>query len=195
MRKKIIQIYALSLMLAFALGIFALPAYAQGGDGAAATQSSAAVLEKRKQAFHATGLPLPRFVSLGKEEVYVRAGPGQKYPIEWVYTRKNYPVEVILEFGNWRKVRDIEGEEGWVFHALLSGKRHAIIKGKGHISVYTKAQKSETNKSRRVAKLEPLVVVALEGCRDLWCKVSVKGYRGWVQRKSLWGVYEHEFFD
>ena len=44
-----------------------------------------------------TGLPLPRFVSLRASEVNLRAGPGIRYPIQWVYQRRNMPVEVIEE--------------------------------------------------------------------------------------------------
>ncbi|MCB1783098.1 MAG: SH3 domain-containing protein [Alphaproteobacteria bacterium] len=151
--------------------------------------------EKRVEAFHTTKLPLPRFVSLGEDQVYVRAGPDQKYPIKWVYVRKNYPVEIILEYGNWRKVRDVDGDEGWIFHSLLSGRRHALIRqgDSAYAPVYKYA--SGTSGSRMVAKLEPRVVVGLHGCQGIWCDVEASGYRGWVQRKYLWGVYEGENFD
>lgn len=151
--------------------------------------------EKRMEAFHTTPFPLPRFVSLSQDEVFVRAGPGQQYPIQWVYTRRDYPVEVVLEFGNWRKIKDIEGEEGWVFHALLSGKRTGIIVGGHLVSAYYKSSRNEDNASRVVARLEPFVVVTLDECRPYWCEIETSGYRGWVQRKYIWGVYEDEFFD
>ncbi|HEY9567148.1 MAG TPA: SH3 domain-containing protein, partial [Thalassobaculum sp.] len=50
-----------------------------------------------------TGLPIPRYVTLRASEVNVRAGPGVRYPIEWVYQRQNLPVEVVAEFDTWRK--------------------------------------------------------------------------------------------
>jgi SH3-like domain-containing protein len=37
------------------------------------------------------------------------------------------PVEITAEFENWRRVRDSEGAEGWVYHSLLSGRRTAVI--------------------------------------------------------------------
>ena len=53
-----------------------------------------------------TGLPLPRFASLRADEANVRAGPGTRYPIEWVFKRKGMPVEIVAEFENWRKIRE-----------------------------------------------------------------------------------------
>ena len=52
------------------------------------------------------GLPVPRFVTLRSDEVNVRTGPGERYPIEWVFTRKGMPVEILAEFDVWRKIRD-----------------------------------------------------------------------------------------
>ncbi len=45
-----------------------------------------------------SGLKLPRFVSLRTEEVNVRAGPGVRYPVKWVFVRRNLPVEITAEF-------------------------------------------------------------------------------------------------
>src|SRR5262245_45303675 len=75
----------------------------------------------------ASGLPIPRFVSLKSDRVNVRAGPTKDHEVTWVYTRSGLPVEVTAEFENWRRIRDWEGAEGWVYHSLLSGKRTAIV--------------------------------------------------------------------
>src|SRR5262249_12035580 len=73
------------------------------------------------------GLPIPRFVSLKAGRVNVRAGPTKDHDVAWVYTRSGLPVEVTAEFENWRRIRDWEGAEGWVYHSMLSGKRTAIV--------------------------------------------------------------------
>ena len=70
-----------------------------------------------------SGLPVPRFVTLRADKVNVRAGPGARYPVEWVFERKGMPVEIVAEFDTWRKVRDIQGTEGWVHQNLLSSRR------------------------------------------------------------------------
>jgi SH3-like domain-containing protein len=67
----------------------------------------------------ATGLPVPRFVSLKSDRVNVRGGPNKDQDVRWVYTRAGMPVEITAEFENWRRIRDWEGAEGWVYHSLL----------------------------------------------------------------------------
>ena len=77
----------------------------------------------------ASGLPLPRFVSLRSDKVHMRTGPGVRYPIDWVYKRQNMPMEVVAEFGTWRKVRDFQGTEGWMHQSMLSNKRTLAVTG------------------------------------------------------------------
>ena len=74
-----------------------------------------------------TGLQVPRFVSLKSDKVNVRTGPTKDHDVAWVYNRAALPVEVTAEFENWRRIRDWEGAEGWVYHSLLSGKRTALV--------------------------------------------------------------------
>src|SRR5690348_8603894 len=74
-----------------------------------------------------SGLPVPRFVSLKSDRVNVRGGPNKDQDVRWVYTRVGMPVEITAEFENWRRIRDWEGAEGWVYHSLLSGKRTAMV--------------------------------------------------------------------
>src|SRR3972149_4758083 len=73
----------------------------------------------------ASGLPVPRYVSLKVDKVNVRKGPSREHEVNWVFTRAGLPVEVSAEFENWRRIRDAEGSEGWVFPSLLSGRRTA----------------------------------------------------------------------
>lgn len=142
---------------------------------------------------HATGeLPIPRFVSLGSDEVNLRTGPGTRYPIKWVYTKKHLPVEIVNEFDTWRKIRDIQGDEGWVHKTMVSGYRYAIIKDDEQL-VRSAPNKQE---SIIVARLEPGVIVKVDACDLSWCDVSVHGnYKGWVEKSALWGAYPQEIFD
>src|SRR5512132_745855 len=77
-----------------------------------------------------SGLPIPRFVSLKSDRVNARSGPNKDQDVRWVYTRAAMPVEITAEFENWRRIRDWEGAEGWVYHSLLSGKRTSVITAK-----------------------------------------------------------------
>ncbi|MBT3700232.1 MAG: hypothetical protein HOG12_01865, partial [Alphaproteobacteria bacterium] len=47
----------------------------------------------------------PRFASLRADKVNLRAGPGVRYPISWIFVRKSLPVEILAEFELWRKIR------------------------------------------------------------------------------------------
>ena len=77
--------------------------------------------------------PLPRFASLRSNEINLRTGPGERFPIEWVYRRVALPVEIIDEFEHWRKIRDVDNTTGWVHKKMLSNKRTALtLKNKKH---------------------------------------------------------------
>ena len=58
------------------------------------------------------------------------AGPTKDHDVALVYTRAGLPVEITAEFDNWRRIRDWEGAEGWVYHSLLSGRRTAVVTAK-----------------------------------------------------------------
>ena len=81
----------------------------------------------KDSAITTSGLPVPRYVSLKSDHVNVRAGPTKDNDVAWIYTRSGLPVEITAEFENWRRVRDSEGAEGWVYHSLLSGRRTAVV--------------------------------------------------------------------
>ncbi len=139
-------------------------------------------------------LRLPRFVSLKSDRVNVRRGPSSDHAIAWVYNRKDLPVEIIAEFEHWRRVRDSDGEEGWVYQSLLSGRRTAIvapwIKGKTVPMLHDpKAQASV------VALVGPGVIGNVESCSGHWCQLNVQGHEGWIQQALLWGVYPGEHID
>ncbi len=146
-----------------------------------------------KTPFNETGFQIPRFVSLRSDKVYARTGPGKEYPIRYIYQRKNLPVEVTLEYLGWRKIRDQQGAEGWVHNTLLSGKRNATI----DIEQFNiKIRKNPNQTARATALVENNAIVRIEKCiKNNWCQVSSAGYKGWIQRKNLWGVYQNEFFD
>lgn len=123
----------------------------------------------------------PRYASLKKGEVNVRSGPGNQYPTLWVYQRSGYPVQLLARYDNYFKVRDVEGEEGWVYIGLISGKKTGLVGGKEPLPLYRRADTA----SDILARLGPGVVVALDGCNASHCKVDVDGYSGWLARDKL----------
>src|SRR6201988_2635055 len=138
-----------------------------------------------------SGLPIPRYVSLKSDHVNVRAGPTKDNDVAWVYTRSGLPVEITAEYENWRRVRDSEGAEGWVYHSLLSGRRTAVITMKskdGLAALYESADPS----SAVTARLQPGVVAQVRQCASSWCHVAGNGFDGWIEQQRLWGVYADE---
>jgi SH3-like domain-containing protein len=141
----------------------------------------------------ASGLPVPRFVSLKSDRVNVRGGPTKDHDVTWIFTRSGLPVEVTAEFDNWRRIRDWEGSEGWVYHSLLSGRRTALISAKSKTkSELLPLYGSADPKSSVVARLEPGVVGTVKKCSDGWCRVIGNGFDGYIQQERLWGVYPNE---
>lgn len=137
-------------------------------------------------------LPMPRFVSLKSDKVNVRRGPSSDQAIVWVFSRAGLPVEVIAESENWRRVRDSEGADGWVFHSLLSGRRTVLVspwaKGEESVPLYA----NSSTGSRAVASLQAGVLGNVMSCDGEWCQLSVDDFSGYVQQDKLWGVYRGE---
>lgn len=160
---------AIALILVFMLGVYAVPVSAQN-------------------------LPTPRFASMRNDEANVRTGPGRQYPIEWVFIQQGLPVEIISEFDNWRQIRDWQGEGGWVHRSQLSGHRTAIL---------VADEPQELLRDPRpdaglIARIEPQVMGELIECPDpgtpdgAYCLFETAGFRGWLPRSLLWGVYADE---
>jgi SH3-like domain-containing protein len=138
-----------------------------------------------------SGLPMPRFVSLKADRVNVRAGPTREHHVTWVYTHSGLPVEITAEYDNWRRIRDWEGSEGWVYHSLLSGRRTALVtpKNKGDLVPVHEAPRVQ---SPVVARLEAGVQASLKRCNGTWCELAAAKFEGWVEQYRIWGAYPGE---
>lgn len=136
-----------------------------------------------------TGLPIPRFVSLRSDEVNLRAGPGTRYPIEWVYKRRGLPVEILREFDVWRLVEDPDGTKGWVHQATLTGRRSFMITGAD-----ATLRREPQDDAAAVAILKVGVVGHLRSCtaKSDWCQVQAGDYRGYLRRNQFWGTLPDE---
>ena len=136
-----------------------------------------------------SGLPLPRFVSLKADKINVHVGPGKTYDVTWIYTRVGLPVEITAEFENWRRIRDGEGAEGWVYHSLLSGRRTGMVLAKDELVPLREAGDLEGSV---IAQLQAGVVGTVKKCTGSWCRISGEGFDGWIEQQRLWGVYPNE---
>lgn len=137
-----------------------------------------------------TNLPLPRYVSLKVAEGNARRGPSLSHRIDWVFTRRDMPLQVVAEYGNWRRVQDKDGAGGWVHYSLLSGVRTVLIETD---LVELRARPEPQSPVRAQAELG--VVAHLGECRPEWCKIQADGISGWVPKSALWGVGTDEIRD
>src|SRR5262249_9093029 len=133
------------------------------------------------------GGKLPRFVSLRSDLVNMRVGPGENYPIEWVLTRKEMPVEIVREFQHWRLIRDWQGTEGWGHQRIVTGNARAVVKGAAR-----PRHRQPDPASAIIARAEPGVLARLLECKAAWCRIETTEVTGWVQRGEVWGVYPDE---
>lgn len=132
-------------------------------------------------------LTLPRFASLRADRVNLRTGPGERYPIEWVYTRRNLPLELLVAVDHYLKVRDWDGTLGWVHEKMVWNRRDVMIKG----AVRALHQRPDPT-SAVVARAEPGVIGRLLECQGNWCRIEAGDHTGWVQRGDIFGVYPDE---
>jgi SH3-like domain-containing protein len=140
----------------------------------------------------ATGLAVPRYVSLKSDHVNLREGPSKDHATKWIYQRAGLPVEITAEYETWRRIRDSEGAEGWVLHSLLSGKRTALIAPWKKDAPPFPLRAEPQPDANIVAKLAPGVVANVKKCDGTWCRLKGEGYDGYMAQTNLWGVYPDE---
>jgi SH3-like domain-containing protein len=111
--------------------------------------------------------------------------------VAWIYTRAGWPVEITAEFENWRRIRDCDGAEGWVYHSLLTGKRTAAVQLKAKTDLASLYQAPDM-RSAVTARLQVGVLGSVKHCTGTWCQISGDGFAGWIEQSALWGVYPGE---
>jgi SH3-like domain-containing protein len=137
-----------------------------------------------------SGLPVPRYAALSASEVNFRKGPGEQYPITWVYRREGWPVKVVREFGDWRRVIDMEGYEGWVKENLLSAQRSAVVLGATRLMF-----SDPDTQSRPLWRVQQGVTGKIVVCEDAWCQLNIDGKTGYILRVNIWGTEKDENFN
>ena len=141
-----------------------------------------------KETGKSTGYDIPRFVSIKSDEANLRIGSSKNYPIILQYKIKNMPIEIIGEYENWRKIIDIEGNQGWMHKSLLKGNRFAIIKNKKRLNTNFFSKPN----GRVIGEIGKFNIVEIKRCLEKWCLVSKNNIKGWIFKTDLWGVYKDE---
>ena len=186
-----------ALFLILSLFVMGGIIYAFTGSDHQATLGTANAAQDGKPAASApktqTGLPLPRFVSLKSQRVNVRRGPSNEHGVAWVFTQEKLPVEIVAEFEHWRRVRDSEGAEGWVYHSLLSGRR-TVVAAPWAKDTQVELKNSPQDGAGLIARVSSGALGDLNTCDGQWCGVAFGSYEGYVRQDRLFGVYPGETY-
>ncbi len=177
---------ARTIRVAALAAALAAPAFGAAQEAAPATDAVVAASPRGS----VTNLPLPRYVSLKAGEGNVRRGPSLSHRIDWVFVRRDMPLEVTGEYGHWRRVRDRDGAGGWIHYSLLSGVRTVVVT---EPLVAMRARPAAD--APLVARAEAGVVARLGACEPAWCRIAAGRHRGWVEKTALWGVAADELRD
>jgi SH3-like domain-containing protein len=194
---------AASMALAAALAVLTTAGFAEAMNASEKPAAPAQILAPpdgkaapvEKTVGTASGLPVPRYVSLKSGRINVRRGPGDDYPIEWIFEKKGLPVEITAESDRWRRIRDREGDVGWVWHSMLDGRRTGIVENKTGDGTPVALHAEANPQAPIVAYAEPGVVAQLAACKNAWCELKAGGYEGWIERDEVWGTYPDENFE
>ena len=135
-----------------------------------------------------TGLEIPRYVSLKSSDANIRVGPSMNYPIKIKYIIKNCPLKVLEEYEDWRKVEDFQKNFGWIHKSLISGTRTGIVLSNDNKTI----KLLNTLNGNVIGEIGSGNIVFLEKCKIDRCLVSFGDYRGWIDKKNIWGVKEKE---
>ena len=135
-----------------------------------------------------TGLEIPRYVSLKSDNANIRVGPSKNYPIEIKYIVKNYPLKVLEEYEDWRKVQDFKNNIGWIHKSLISGTRTGIVLSNDSKNI----KLLNSIDGNIIGEIGDGNIIFLEKCKIHLCLVSSGNFKGWMDKKYIWGVKEKE---
>ena len=134
--------------------------------------------------------PVPYWASIAAGDALMRSGPGRNFPATWRYRRADLPVKVVQVHETWRKIREMDGTEGWMAAALLSAERTALV-----IGGIAPMRAAPDGSSRLLWRAEPGVVGRIAHCASGWCEFDVKGRVGYIEAQHIWGVDAGEVVD
>ena len=147
-------------------------------------QNSYSNTKNSKVSINGSGLKIPRIVSLKNSLTYMRSGPGKEFPIKFEFKKKGYPLKIIAEYNNWRKVTTYNNISGWIHTQLLSSFRTGLI------TETTFLKTLPSNSGNSLAKLLPNLLINIYKCNEHWCKIEIvksKVFVGWVKKETIWG--------
>ncbi len=151
----------------------------------ASSKSALTKIKEPKVSINGSGLAIPRIVSLKNSLTYMRSGPGKEFPVKFELKQKGYPLKIIAEYNNWRKVKTFNDITGWIHTQLLSSFRTGLITK----TTFLKA--IPANSGNSLAQLLPNLLINIKNCKGDWCKIEIvriKTFIGWVKKETVWGA-------
>jgi len=121
------------------------------------------------------------FLSLKKNKVNVRYGPGFNFQVKYVYNKINLPIKQIDQKENFRRIIDLKNNSGWI-HVSQLKKSNSIISLDDKI-LFTKP----TVFSKPLAKIKKGRLLVIKKCSNNWCKITANEFNGWIEAKNIWG--------
>jgi len=122
------------------------------------------------------------FLSLKKDKVNVRYGPGFEYPIKYIYIKIDLPIKQIDKKENFRRIIDLKNNSGWI-HVSQLKKVNSIIPREDKI-LFSKP----TSFSKPLAIIEKGRVLLIQNCKENWCKIKTGNFKGWIKIENTWGL-------
>ena len=138
-----------------------------------------------------TGLDLPRYVSLKSNNSNLRVGPSKNYPIAIKYIVSNFPLKIIEEYEDWRRVEDLEKNNGWIHKSLIKGERYGIVVSSDN----SKVKLFNVVNGKIVGEINAGALVYISKCKINWCLINIKNHKGWLRKDNIWGVKKEEIFN
>ena len=123
-----------------------------------------------------------KFLSLKKDKVNVRYGPGFDFPVKYIYKKINLPLKQIDKKENFRRIIDYKKNSGWIHISQLK-KVNSVITEENKILF-----NRPTIFSKPIANINKGRLLVINKCEKKWCKVETGIFKGWVDKKNLWGA-------
>lgn len=121
-------------------------------------------------------------VSVKGSTLNMREGPGTNKAVLWELKR-GYPLLITERKGRWIKVRDFEGDTGWVARSLTGNAPHHVVKSK-----VANIRSGPGAQHRIVGKAGYGELLRTREKRAGWVRVErEEGVGGWIAKQLLWG--------
>jgi SH3-like domain-containing protein len=132
----------------------------------------------------ATASMAVEFKSVGANPAILYDAPSIKGTKLFVAPR-GMPVEAVLSYGEWIKVRDVNGDMAWIAANALTAKRNVVVKAAG-----VKLRASADDNAAALVIVEKGVLLELvEPEATGWVKVHHRdGITGFVKAAEVWGL-------